>query len=284
MISYKETWKRLEEMRQIRPLILNVTNIVVTNITANVLLAVGASPAMSVSADEIQELTAFAGALVLNMGTPCSSQINTMEIAAQKAREQGTPVVLDPVGAGASRIRTDTPLRFLKEGCIDILRGNASEIMALGGSADKPRGVDSLHGSDQAVEAAFALSQKYKCIVCVSGEEDIIVSETEMVKIANGHPMMTLITGMGCSSTCVVAAFSAVEKDYLKAAAMGMAVMGVCGEEAAKEAKGPGSLETNFLDSLYNLNEDKLQSIKKNRVNNGYFMRGSMSDSGNERG
>lgn len=262
MITYRDTWKRLEEMRQARPLVLNITNIVVTNITANVLLAVGASPAMAVSADEIEELTSFAGSLVLNMGTPSSSQIKTMEIAARKAMELGTPVVLDPVGAGASRIRTDTPLRFLEKGWIDVLRGNASEIMALGGSADKPKGVDSLHGSDQAVEAAFALSQKYKCVVCVSGEKDIIVSETEMIKIANGHPMMTLVTGMGCSSTCVVAAFSAVEKDYLKAAAMGMAVMGICGEEAAKNAKGPGSLETDFLDLLYNLDEDRLQSIK----------------------
>lgn len=262
MITYGDTWKRLDEMRQARPLVLNITNIVVTNVTANVLLAVGASPAMAVSVDEIEELTSFAGALVLNMGTPCSSQINTMEVAARKAMELGTPVVLDPVGAGASRIRTDTPLRFLEKGWIDILRGNASEIMALGGSAGKPKGVDSLHGSDQAVEAAFALSQKYKCIVCVSGEKDIIVSETEMIKIANGHTMMTLVTGMGCSSTCLVAAFSAVEKDYLKAAAMGMAVMGICGEEAAGQAKGPGSLQTNFLDLLYNLDEAKLQSIK----------------------
>ena len=262
MIDHNKTWKNLELMRAGKPLILNITNIVVTNITANVLLALGASPAMSVSQDEIQELTSLAGAQVLNMGTPSSSQITTMSLAGDRARELGIPVILDPVGAGASRIRTETPLAFLEKGIVDILRGNASEIMALGGSTEKPRGVDSLHGSDQALAAAEALSEKYGCVVCVSGEKDIIVSGNKICRILNGHPMMTLVTGMGCSSTCLTAAFASVEKDYFQAAAMGMAVTGICGEEAAGRAGGPGSLETIFLDLLYNLDENRLKNIK----------------------
>ncbi len=262
MINYTDVWKRLNRIRTDKPLILNITNIVVTNITANMLLALGASPAMAVSEEEIEELTSFSGSLVLNMGTPCASQIKTMYLAAARAKELGIPVVLDPVGAGASRIRTRTPLDFLENGLVSILRGNASEIMALGGSAHKPRGVDSLHGSDQALEAALGLSEKFGCVVCVSGEKDIIVSGSKICRVSNGHHMMTLVTGMGCSSTCLVAAFAAVEKDYFKATAMGMAVTGLCGEEAAGRAGGPGSLETFFLDILYNLDKDKLKGIK----------------------
>ncbi len=262
MINCQDIWNRLDQIRTAKPLILNITNIVVTNITANMLLALGASPAMAVSEDEIEELVSLSSALVLNMGTPSTPQIRTMNLAAARARELEVPVVLDPVGAGASRIRTRTPLEFLDKGLISILRGNASEIMALGGAAGKPRGVDSVHGSDQAVEAASDLSNKYGCVVCVSGEEDFIVSGKQTGRAANGHPMMTLVTGMGCSSTCLVAAFSAVEKDYFKASLMGMGVMGLCGEEAARQAKGPGSLETAFLDTLYNLDIQSLQGIR----------------------
>lgn len=262
MISYRDTWNSLNKMRKDRPLILNITNIVVTNITANVLLALGASPAMSVSEDEVEELVSFSGALVLNMGTPDNEQIKAMQRAGARARELGIPVVLDPVGAGASRIRTVTPIDFLENGLVNILRGNASEIMALAGSADKPRGVDSLHGSEQAMDAAVSLSRQFGCVVCVSGEQDIIVSDSQTAKVLNGNPMMTLVTGMGCSSTCLVAAFASVNKDFFQAAAMGMAVMGVCGEEAAKSAPGPGSLETAFLDLLYNLSEDMLKEIR----------------------
>jgi hydroxyethylthiazole kinase len=262
MISFNDTWERLERIRTEKPLILNITNIVVTNITANVLLALGASPAMAVSEDEIEELTSLSSALVLNTGTPSRSQIKTMNLAAAKASELDIPVVLDPVGAGASRIRTEAPLELLEKGLVNILRGNASEIMALGGSSHKPRGVDSLHESDQAVEAAAWLSEKFNCVVCVSGEKDIIVFQKDILKISNGHPMMTLVTGMGCSCTCLTAAFSAVEKDFFKAAAMGMAIMGLCGEEAAGQARGPGTLETIFLDLLYNLDKDKLKKIR----------------------
>lgn len=262
MITFNDTWERLERIRTEKPLILNITNIVVTNITANVLLALGASPAMAVSEEEIEELTSLSSALVLNTGTPSRSQIKTMNLAAAKAGELDIPVVLDPVGAGASRIRTEAPLELLEKGLVNILRGNASEIMALGGSSHKPRGVDSLHESDQAVEAAAWLSEKFNCVVCVSGEQDIIVLQKDILRISNGHSMMTLVTGMGCSCTCLTAAFSAVEKNFFKAAAMGMAVMGLCGEVAAAQARGPGSLETIFLDLMYNLDKDQLSRIR----------------------
>ncbi len=262
MITSTEIWERVRRIREGKPLILNITNIVVTNITANVLLALGASPAMSVSGEEIEDLTSLAKALVLNMGTPGRSQIRTMELAAARAKELGIPVVLDPVGAGASRLRTDAPLEFLQQGLVSILRGNASEIMSLGGSTHKPRGVDSLHGSDQALEAAVGLSKNYGCVVCVSGEKDLVVYGDKVAKVLNGHVMMTMVTGMGCSSTCLVAAFAAVEKDYLRAAAMGMALMGICGQEAASQATGPGSLETCFLDILYSVDQETLKKLR----------------------
>ncbi|MFW5730523.1 MAG: hydroxyethylthiazole kinase [Desulfonatronovibrionaceae bacterium] len=255
-------WKDLETIRQNKPLVLNVTNVVVTNITANVLLALGASPAMSVSREDIADLTPLAGALVLNMGTPDQEQIKTMEQGAEKAVEHSVPVVLDPVGAGASRIRTETPLAFLKQGWVNILRGNASEIMALAGSSDRPRGVDSLHGSDQALSAALHLTRDYGCVVCVSGEQDLVVSRDKIMRISNGHAMMTLVTGMGCSSTCLIAAFAAVNRDFFQAAAGGMAIMGISGQKAASQAQGPGSLQVHFLDGLYNFEQNDLQKLQ----------------------
>ncbi|WP_291318402.1 hydroxyethylthiazole kinase [Desulfonatronospira sp.] len=261
MITSEKVWERLEEIREKRPLVLNLTNIVVTNITANALLALGASPAMTRSEHEVEELTSLGSALVLNMGTPCMNQVQAMRLAASRAVKLGVPVVLDPVGAGASKLRVDSPMEFLKKGWVSILRGNASEIMALGGSGDKPRGVDSLHGSSLALEAARALSRRYECVVCVSGEKDLVVSGDKALAVNNGHPMMTRVTGMGCCSTCLTAAFSAVEKDFFQAAAMGMAVMGLAGERAALEARGPGSLQTRFLDELYVINKEMLEGI-----------------------
>lgn len=262
MNEQQTIWKDLETIRKNKPLVLNVTNIVVTNITANVLLALGASPAMTVSREDIADLAPLAGALVLNMGTPDKDQIKTMEEGAEKAAENSVPVVVDPVGAGASRIRTQTPLAFLKRGWVNLLRGNASEIMALAGSSDRPRGVDSLHGSDQALEAAMALAADFGCVVCVSGKEDLVVSQDRIMRINGGHPMMTLVTGMGCSSTCLTAAFAAVNRDYFQAAAGGMAIMGICGQKAAARAKGPGSLQMHFLDGLYNFEQDDLKDLQ----------------------
>ncbi len=262
MIKYSYVWERLEQIRSEKPLVLSLTNIVVTNFTANVLLALGASPAMTKSEHEVEELTSHCRALVLNTGTPTMDQVHAMRLAAARAKKLGIPVVLDPVGAGASKIRIDAPKEFIRKEWISVVRGNASEIMALGGSQGRPRGVDSLHSSDHALDAAIKLSASYGCVVCVSGEEDLIVSGQRVMKISNGHKMMTLITGMGCASTTLVAAFAAVEKDCFKAAAMGMAVIGLAGELSADLSSGPGSMAVSLMDTLYSLDEKTLEKIR----------------------
>ncbi len=262
MIHAEDIWKRLQQLRAERPLVLNITNIVVTNFTANVLLALGASPAMTTSEHEVEELVSLSRALVLNTGTPCMSQVHAMRLAAARAGQLNIPVVLDPVGAGASRLRIDAPMEFIRKGWIRIVRGNASEIMALGGSMEKPRGVDSLHASNIALEAASELSMRYECVICISGERDLVVSGGQVLEVCNGHPMMTLVTGMGCAATCLAAAFAAVHDDFFLATAMGMAVMGLAGEEAAGVARGPGSLATAFLDTLYCIDREKLNGIR----------------------
>ncbi len=262
MITASDIWTRLEQIRSKKPLVLNITNMVVPKITANALLALGASPAMAKSEHEIEELVSLSRALVLNTGTPTVSQVRVMRLAAAKALELDIPVVLDPVGAGASRMRIDVPLELMANGWVQILRGNASEVMALAGNQDKPRGVDSLHSSEQALNAAHELCDKYDCAVCVSGEQDLVVAKEGSLKICNGHHLMSRVTGMGCSSTCLVAAFAAVEKDLFRAVGMGMAVMGLAGEMAATEAAGPGSLETAFLDTMYALDREMLENIR----------------------
>ncbi len=268
-MTSEDIFKRLETIRTEKPLVLNITNIVVTNFTANVLLALGASPAMTTSEHEVEELTANCRALVLNTGTPTMDQVQAMRLASARAKKLGIPVILDPVGAGASKLRIDAPMEFIRKEWISVVRGNASEIMALGGSLDRPRGVDSLHSSDHALDAALKLSASYRCVVCISGEEDLIVSGDRVMKVSNGHKMMTLITGMGCASTTLVAAFTVVEKDYFKAAAMGMAVMGLAGELAVRKSSGPGSLAVSFLDSLYAMNKDSLTAIRVKAVSKG---------------
>ena len=261
MIS-EDIFKRLEAVRTEKPLVLNITNIVVTNFTANVLLAIGASPAMTTFEHEVEELVTHCRALVVNTGTPTMSQVQAMRLGAARAKKLGIPVILDPVGAGASKIRIDAPMEFIRKEWISVVWGNASEIMALGGSQGRPRGVDSLHCSDHALDAALKLSASYGCVVCISGEEDLIVSGHRVMKISNGHKMMTLITGMGCASTTLVAAFAAVEKDCFKAAAMGMAVIGLAGELSAGLSSGPGSMAVSFMDTLYSMDEKTLEKVR----------------------
>jgi hydroxyethylthiazole kinase len=171
------------------------------------------------------------------------------------ARKRGIPVVLDPVGAGATAYRTATARKLLKEVRPTIVRGNASEIRALETHEARTKGVDSTHTSDEAFQAAVALARTHGCVVSVSGVVDVIVSGDATMRVANGHPMMSRVTGLGCTASALTAAFAAVQSDSLRAAAHAMAVMGVCGEVAEEHSKGPGSFQMYFLDALSLLSE-----------------------------
>jgi hydroxyethylthiazole kinase len=258
MVQAADVWEDVQRIRKNAPLVHNITNYVVMNTTANALLALGASPVMAHAIDEVEEMVGIAHSLVINIGTLSRPWIDSMMKAASVAKSRGIPMVLDPVGAGATRFRTDTALRLIAQAPPTIIRGNASEIRALDHSDHSTKGVDSTHASDAAVESARSLSEKYGCAVSISGAVDIIIQGSREVRVFNGHPMMTKVTGLGCTATALTGAFAAVNPSPIAAAAHAMTVMGIAGEIAAEKSEGPGSLQLNFIDALYCLSESDL--------------------------
>jgi hydroxyethylthiazole kinase len=248
-------WQDVQRIRTEAPLVHNITNYVVMNSTANALLSIGASPVMAHALEEVEEMAGLARALVLNIGTLSPSWIDAMAKAGRRAIERGIPIVFDPVGAGATRFRTDSARRLLREVPPTVIRGNASEIRALVHAERATKGVDSTHSSEEALDAARSLSGSCHCVVTVSGPTDLIVSGDSVVRVFNGHPMMPRVTGLGCTATALTGAFAAVNASPWRAAAHAMAVMGIAGEIAAEHSAGPGSFQVNFLDALFNLDE-----------------------------
>jgi hydroxyethylthiazole kinase len=250
----------LQRVRAQAPVVHNITNYVVMNTTANALLAIGASPVMAHAPQEMEEMVGIAGALVLNIGTLSDAWIDAMQLAGRAARRRGIPIVLDPVGAGATSYRTNTAVRLLSELSPTIVRGNASEIRALCSGAAATRGVDSVHGSEESLDAAHALSEQHGCVVSMSGAIDIIVSGANLARVRNGVPMMTRVTGMGCTASALTGAFAAASgASPFLAAAQTMAVLGVAGELAAQRATGTGSFQVQLLDALSALASEELE-------------------------
>jgi hydroxyethylthiazole kinase len=252
-ITATEIYQSIENVRHKAPVVHNITNYVVMNNTANALLALGASPVMAHAPEEVEEMVNIASALVINIGTLSERWIASMFKAAAQARKNGIPIILDPVGAGATSYRTQTARELIAEEPPAIIRGNASEIMALFDDKTKTKGVDSVASSDNAIATAQKLSETYNCVICISGPVDYIVEGKKIIKVLNGHPQMTKVTGLGCTASALCGAFAAVEKISFTATAKAMAVMGIAGEMAAEKAEGPGSLQMHFLDNLYNL-------------------------------
>ena len=240
------------------PLVHSITNYVVMNNSANALLSIGASPVMAHWKDEMEEMTAIAGALVINIGTLDTEWIEGMKAAGLAASRRGTPIVLDPVGAGATSQRTNAAWEIINLCHPTIIRGNGSEIMALVDANVKSKGVDSSASSDDALSAAKKLAAETGAVVVISGETDYITNGTDVFTVEGGNPIMTSVTGMGCTATALVGAFAAVESDPMVAATAAMAVMSLAGERAAVNARGNGSMQMHFLDELYNLTSETL--------------------------
>ena len=250
--------ENLEKIRQNKPLIHNITNFVVMNYTANVLLATGASPVMAHAENEVEEMVGFAGALVINIGTLTDFWVASMLKAGKKASELGTPIILDPVGSGATRLRTEAAKTIIAETNVTIVRGNASEILSLHDENSQSKGVDSVHSVVEAEGSAMALAKELGATLAITGPTDFITDGSRIVRVANGHPLMPMVTGTGCSATAVIGAFAAVDPDPVTATATGLAFFGVAGEVAGSTAKGPGSFMTSLLDGLYQLSGDEV--------------------------
>ena len=260
----KENLKRdLALVREKSPLVHNITNYVAMNFSANALLAVGASPVMAHAADEVAAMAGIAGALVINIGTLEAEWVESMIIAGKSKSSAGGVVVLDPVGAGATSYRTEVAWRIIEDCHPTIIRGNASEIMALVSADVKSKGVDSSCSSDAAVDSATMLAKRTGAVVVVSGEVDYVTDGERVETLRNGSPMMPLVTAMGCTASSMVGAFAAINSDAFEASLHAMALMGVAGEVAAKGVAGPGSLLTAFVDTLYNITGDELADIVK---------------------
>jgi hydroxyethylthiazole kinase len=248
--------KALENIKKFNPLIHNITNYVAANFQANVLLAIGASPVMAHSEDEVEDMVAISDALVLNIGTPTKSIVNSMIIAGKRAKELKKPVILDPVGAGATKFRNNAIEKILSEVNVDIIRGNASEIGAICGMEGNTKGVDSVIEPEEVLKSAVDFSNKTGTVVVISGATDYIVSGEEVIKCHNGVPLLGKITGSGCAVTSIIGAFSAVEENKAFASLFGLGLFGIAGEIAFANAKGPGSFYSLLIDSLYNITPD----------------------------
>lgn len=259
MINTDHLERDLNLVRSKSPLIHNITNYVVMNNTANGLLAIGASPVMAHAIDEVAEMTSIASALVINIGTLDAAWVEAMLLAGKTALDKKIPLVFDPVGAGATAYRNQTCQLIIEQCHPTIIRGNASEIMALCQTQVKTKGVDSTASSDSAVESAYALARQTGAIVVISGQTDYITDGTKLMIVKNGNPLMSRVTGMGCTATAMVATFAAINPDPLEAATHGMAIMGIAGEVAAMRSQGTGSLQVNFLDELCAMDGDRIR-------------------------
>lgn len=247
----------IEALRAQSPLVHNITNYVVMQVTANALLAAGASPLMAHAPEELEDLLSIASALVLNIGTLDKAWLASMEKAGIIALSKNVPTVLDPVGAGASRLRTDAALHLLDIACPAVVRGNGSEIMALApkltGTDAATKGVDSTRTAIEAKAAALDIARRHHCVVSISGAEDLITNGICLARVRGGSPLMPLVTGLGCTATALTAACIAVAPSHFIGATAAMAIMAEAGENAAASAKGPGSFLPLFFDALYNL-------------------------------
>ena len=252
--------EQLERIRNRHPLIHHITNFVVMNDTANATLALGATPAMAHAREEVAEMVGMANALVLNPGTLTPDWVAAMLIAGRRANALGVPIVYDPVGAGATKLRTATGRRFLKTLRLAVIRGNSGEVGTLAGAGGVVRGVDSVTGVRDPAGVAKKLAQQYNTVVAITGKRDLVSDGRRVLGIDNGHAWLQTITGSGCMATTAIAAFCAVEANRLAATAAALACYGLAAERAARHAQGPGSFRVALFDALYQLTPSQIKT------------------------
>ncbi len=260
-----KNWKtiigeNLDNVRLKHPLVHNITNFVVMNSSANILLAQGAQPVMAHAHNEVEDMVGIANSLVLNIGTLTDEWVESMILAGKRANELGIPVIFDPVGAGATNLRTRKSEEIMSSIDISVLRGNASEINAIAGAAGA-RGVDSVHSIDDVMANAPKIAKAHNCIVAISGERDLIADGDRIVRVANGNQIMTLVTGLGCGLSATVAAFIGANDDAFEATVSAFGFYNIAGEVAFEKTRYPGSFEAAFIDALNYLGNKELSSL-----------------------
>jgi hydroxyethylthiazole kinase len=249
----------LSDVREKRPLVHHITNYVTVNDCANATICIGASPVMAHSKGEVAEMASMAGALVLNIGTLDEAQVGSMLLAGARANELGIPVILDPVGAGATRLRTDCARRLVHDLDIAVIKGNAAEIAVLAGTEGNIKGVDSYGIKGEPLDVAKGLARELGLAVVISGATDIVTDGKRTLLVDNGHPLMGKVSGTGCMAASLSGAFCAVTKDHVVASATAFAAFGLAGEKAARHCSGPASFKVALLDEIYGLTPEELE-------------------------
>lgn len=259
----KKVSENLIAVKKKSPLIHHLTNYVTVNDCANIVLAIGASPVMADDIKEVEEMVGIASALVINIGTLNERTIESMLLAGKKAKNLGIPVILDPVGVGATGLRTRTAEKIIKEVKPDILRGNMSEIKVLSGLNVAIKGVDSVADAENGIEIAKKLAKEWGCIIAITGKVDIVSDGDTVYSIENGHRMLSDVTGTGCMTTSLVGVYCGANSDYLTATVAGIASMGLAGEMAYQSlspVEGIGTFRARLFDAIYNLTPESLAS------------------------
>ncbi|MGI5961005.1 MAG: hydroxyethylthiazole kinase [Methanomassiliicoccaceae archaeon] len=256
----------LATLREKHPLVHHITNYVTVNDCANITLCIGASPVMAEAKEEVEEMVSMAGALVLNIGTLRKEQVEAMLIAGRRANEHSIPVILDPVGAGATSMRTNAARRLLEELDVAVIKGNAGEIGVLAGSGGVVRGVDSGGISGDPMIAASRLANATGSVVVMSGATDIITDGTDAILVDSGHPLMGAVSGTGCMASSLVGSFAAVADDLMISSAAALVAFGIAGERAARNAIGPASFKIALLDAVAALKPEDMKEAKVREV------------------
>jgi hydroxyethylthiazole kinase len=245
----EEIKRILEKIRKTRPLVLNFTNFVTPDFIANALLAIGAAPLMTSSDDELEELIKMSSSINMNIGTLDPSFINRCCKVLKLSKELQKPIVLDPVGAGSTNIRSETARELISG--VDIVRGNASEIISLDLSGNNTFGVEANNAVVEAKDSARKLALQHQITVVISGPTDFITDGKRKAEVPFGSSLMPYVTGMGCTLTAVIAAFRSVENDSFVSAVLGTEYFGLCGQLAETITKNPGTFRSAFIDALY---------------------------------
>jgi hydroxyethylthiazole kinase len=242
----------LQRVREENPLVHNITNVVVTNFTANGLISLGASPVMAYAKEEVADMVRISRALVLNIGTLNREVVDSMIIAGKTANELGIPVIFDPVGAGATPFRTEMAQKVMEEVKISVLRGNAAEVANVIGEKWEIKGVDAGEQQGNSMELAITAARKLHTIVVITGKDDVLTDGETTYLVSNGHQLLTKVTGTGCLLTSVIGAFAGVDRNLLRAALSALTFYGIAAEKAVDKVGdlGPGSFQIEFLNQL----------------------------------
>ena len=253
----------LKKIKDKKPLIHHITNWVTIYDCANITRSIGALPVMAHAEEEVEQMVSISDALVLNIGTLTTDLVRSMLLAGHAANKKGIPIILDVVGAGATKFRTMKAKEILKNVKISVLKGNSSEIATIAGVESETKGVESISVKGDLVEIAKKLADAEEVTVVITGKEDIISNNKDTYVCKNGHDMLGKFVGTGCMSTSLIGVFLSVEKDYALASAVALSCFGIAGELAAENSKGPGSYKNNFFDAIFNLNSELVSKLNK---------------------